>query len=137
MDFLANTTLPIDLWRERRKSGFATQFAERHPDSTIHLPWIAKAEFLRGARYAKLDPMEVIHLLSSFCIQWPGEQTMEIYAQIWADLAGKGKMIGPNDLWIAASAIEKNLPLLTRNSHEFERIANLKVVDYTLPEYSN
>ena len=134
MDFVADTTLPIDLWRERKKSGFATHFAERHLDSTIHLPWIAKAEFLRGARYAKLDNQEVAHLLSSFCIQWPSEQTLKIYAKIWADLAGIGKMIGPNDLWIAASAIEKELPLLTRNAQEFERVGNLKVVNYTLPE---
>ncbi len=131
MDFIADTTLPIDLWKERKKSGSATHFAECHLDSTIHLPWIAKAEFLRGARYAKLDNQETSLLLSSFCILWPNDYTLDIYAQIWADLAGKGKMIGPNDLWIAASAIEKKLPLLTRNAREFERVNDLKVVDYT------
>ena len=130
VDFVADTTFPIDLWKERRKSGPITHFAELHSTSTIYLPWIAKAEFLRGAFYARLDPQEINHFLTSFCILWPTERTIEIYAEIWGDLARKGKMIGPNDLWIAASAIEKKLSLFTRNTREFERVSNLEAINY-------
>lgn len=130
MDYVADTTLPIDLWRERRKAGPATHFAETHLGSTIHLPWIAKAEFLRGARHAQLDRKEVETFLRAFCLVWPGEATLEIYARVWAGLAAKGQMIGPNDLWIAAASLEKNLPLLTRNTREFQRVNGLNVVDY-------
>lgn len=131
MDFVADTTLLIGLWKERRKAGPATRFAGSHAASTIHLPWISKAEFLRGALRARLDRDETVAFLGAFRLQWPGERTLEIYAQIWVDLAGRGLMIGPNDLWIAAAGMEKNLAVLTRNTEEFQRVTDLKVIDYT------
>jgi predicted nucleic acid-binding protein len=33
-------------------------------------------------------------------------------------------------LWIAASALARKLPLLTRNAEEFSRVPGLQVVDY-------
>ena len=36
----------------------------------------------------------------------------------------------PNDLWIGAAAVGRDLPLLTRNVRELSRIAGLRIVDY-------
>jgi tRNA(fMet)-specific endonuclease VapC len=52
------------------------------------------------------------------------------YAKITPKLRAKGRLIGSNDLWIAASAIEKNLPLVTRNTVDFSRISGLQLRSY-------
>ena len=39
------------------------------------------------------------------------------YGKIWADLAGKGKPIPTNDIWIAALSIQHGLKLITNDKH--------------------
>ena len=47
-------------------------------------------------------------------------------------LRGQRLHVGPNDLWIAAAAVGRNLPLLTRNVKELSRVEGLQVVDYAV-----
>ena len=54
-------------------------------------------------------------------------ETTAIYGRIRANLRRQGFSIGPNDLWIAAHAIAVDLPLITHNTVEFERIPELKL----------
>jgi tRNA(fMet)-specific endonuclease VapC len=49
----------------------------------------------------------------------------EFYGRIRAELEFKGKIIGNNDLWIAAHALEQNLTLVSNNLKEFNRIPDL------------
>ena len=63
-------------------------------------------------------------------VVWPSEATLHLYAKIFATLRARGRRIGPNDLWIAASAVEHGCPLLTRNVEEFRHVEGLVVVDY-------
>ena len=49
------------------------------------------------------------------------------HSRIWADLATAGKMIGMNDLWIAATCLSHDLRLATHNAREFERVGDLVV----------
>ena len=51
------------------------------------------------------------------------------HARIWADLAGAGKMIGSNDLLIAATALSLGYTLATFNFDEFARVPGLTLVD--------
>ena len=53
--------------------------------------------------------------------------TARTHAQLWADLAATGTPIGPNDLWIAASAVTHGLSLATANVREFSRVAGLTI----------
>jgi len=129
MDYLSDTTFLIDLWRERESGGPASSFATVHFEAVVALPWISKAEFLRGAFVAKQGHAGEV-FLRNFQTVWPGEGTLRIYAEIFSDLRSVNKMIGPNDLWVAACAREFGLPLLTRNVQEFMRVPELKVVDY-------
>jgi predicted nucleic acid-binding protein len=41
-----------------------------------------------------------------------------------------GTKIGPHDNWIAATSLVFGIPLLTTNSKEFQRVANLRVIDF-------
>ena len=47
------------------------------------------------------------------------------YGQLRADLDSIGRPIGPNDLWVAAHALAHDLPLVTNNLSEFERVPGL------------
>lgn len=52
------------------------------------------------------------------------------YGMIRADLTKKGKLIGANDLLIAAHARSLGLTLVTNNTREFERVENLRVENW-------
>ena len=58
-------------------------------------------------------------------------QIADVHSQIVATLSGSGLTIGPHDNWIAATAITYDYDLLTTNSHEFRRVPNLRVIDYS------
>jgi tRNA(fMet)-specific endonuclease VapC len=53
-----------------------------------------------------------------------------IYGEIRADLEAKGKIIGNNDLWIAAHALAAGLILVTNNEREFRRVKGLKIQNW-------
>jgi tRNA(fMet)-specific endonuclease VapC len=47
----------------------------------------------------------------------PDQSTSERYGQVKAELAGIGKPIPDNGVWIAAMARQFDLPLVTRDGH--------------------
>lgn len=57
------------------------------------------------------------------------EQTAYHHARIRAQLESAGKMIGPYDLIVAATAIERESDLATFNKRHFAGIAGLKIVE--------
>jgi tRNA(fMet)-specific endonuclease VapC len=56
--------------------------------------------------------------------------TDAVYADIRADLQKRGRLIGPNDLWIAAHALALDLTLVTANTGEFSRIEGLRIENW-------
>ena len=52
-------------------------------------------------------------------------QTADSYALIYSGLRRKGQPIPTNDLWIAASALERGAGLLTRDAH-FRQVEGLR-----------
>lgn len=56
------------------------------------------------------------------------DKTSEIYAQLHRQLNAKNRLIGANDLWIAASALQYGGELVTRNVDDFSRVPGLKVL---------
>jgi predicted nucleic acid-binding protein len=57
------------------------------------------------------------------------ERIIEHYAKIKAKLEKEGKRLDEFDLLIAATAIEKNLILVSDNLSHFKRISSLKVIN--------
>lgn len=51
--------------------------------------------------------------------------------EIRAELARRGTPIGPYDILIAGQAIARGLPLVSNNTAEFQRIAGLRLEDWT------
>lgn len=52
---------------------------------------------------------------------------MRRFARIRGDLRRRGQIIGDPDILIAATAIEHDLILVTRNVRDFQRIPDLKL----------
>jgi tRNA(fMet)-specific endonuclease VapC len=49
------------------------------------------------------------------------------HAQVWAELAAAGTLIGPHDLWLAATCVAHGLTMVTANVREFARVPGLAV----------
>lgn len=85
-------------------------------------PFIVVAELLSGFRAGtreKFNREGLLSLLNSAGTEvlYPSMLTMDTYATIYADLRRKGKPIPTNDLWIAALAVQHNIPLFTFDGH--------------------
>ena len=59
----------------------------------------------------------------------PDQETAEIYGREKARLRQTGRMIPENDLWIAATALQLDLPLVTRDAH-FAQINGVELVGW-------
>ena len=63
-------------------------------------------------------------------LDYPGDAALD-YAQIRAFLKVRGRLIGANDLFIAAHARHLGLTLVTNNTREFLRVPGLKIENWT------
>ena len=131
MDFLADTTFLVDLWREQQRPGPAMRFAAQHADASIAIAWVTAGEFLAGSISAGHDAGVVSAFLAHFSIVQSGREIITRYAELFAHLRKTKNLPGPNDLWIAAAALALGAPVLTRNARDFRRVPDLQVIDYT------
>ena len=86
--------------------------------------------FLRGAAVAGHPPGAVRAFLDRFPTIWPDNTTLEIYASQFARLRATNSLPGPHDLWIAATALQFDIPLVTRNTAQFARIEGIRLESY-------
>jgi tRNA(fMet)-specific endonuclease VapC len=120
----------------RLLNGTSAALADRlrqHSPGEIRLSTVVKAELLYGARRsARVEPN--LQLLRSFFSAFEtvsfDDLAAEHYGRVRADLARDGRLIGPNDLLIAASALAHDLVLVTHNVDEFSRVAGLRWQDW-------
>jgi len=49
------------------------------------------------------------------------------HARLWAELMAEGRLIGPHDLWLAATCLAHGLTMVTANVREFARVPGLAV----------
>ncbi len=131
MDVLADTVFLIDLWREARFQGPATAYARAHSAQQAAICWVVAGEFLGGAVAAKQDASLAAEFLSRYTTVHSDEAVVRAYSETYARLREQGRLIGPNDLWIAAVALARRVPLLTRNTAEFRRVDGVEVIDYS------
>lgn len=57
------------------------------------------------------------------------EQAAREHARIWAELEAVGKMIGPYDVIVAATALARGNDVATFNKRHFEVVPGLKVIE--------
>lgn len=127
MEFLADTTYLIGLWRKKKP---CLAFAADHSSEPLFSSWITEGEFLQGALYAEHDMAQVEAFLEQFQKVPLTRETITIYAEIGADLQKQGlyRQVGQNDIWLASVAKELNLTLITNNVRHFSNMAGVKFV---------
>ena len=52
-----------------------------------------------------------------------------IHARLWAQLSVAGRMIGPYDLIVAATALHRRWAVATFNATEFRHVRGLEVIE--------
>jgi tRNA(fMet)-specific endonuclease VapC len=129
VDRVLDTNFLIARWREG-EGGLASVWLKANANLILGIPWIVKAEFLRGAEIAGHDRQAIRDFLKRFPTVWLDEDTLEIYASLYSTLKKRNELIGPNDLWIAASALQNSVPLVSKNKIEFQRVPGLHLESY-------
>ena len=120
----------IDLQRELagRTEKAACRFLDSHPAATPRISLITWMEFAEGYSPEREDACRLF--LSRFSLFEPGEPIAWRASRISRRLRRTGSAIGDHDLWIAATAIENSIPLVTRNARHFRRIPGLEILTY-------
>jgi tRNA(fMet)-specific endonuclease VapC len=108
------------------------EFRKRKPEE-IRIPSIVKAELLLGAEKSR-ERKKTLKICNTFLEPFGvvsfDDDAAVTYAGLRAALEKKGRIIGPNDLIIAATVMAHNGTLVTHNTKEFKRVTGLLLDDW-------
>ena len=105
----------------------------RHEDEEAFVSVITASELLHGVHRATRPDVRakrsafVEGILERFALFPVDLGCARAHAQIWAELRQAGTMIGPHDLWLAATCIAHGLTMVTANVREFDRVPGLSL----------
>ena len=129
--YFLDTCLLVDILR--KKMPYVRQRMEGCEPGLFGVPSVVYGELLLGA-FKSSDPrnaeMLVERLVRPFEIIPFDARCARAYARIRADLEGRGCIIGPNDLMIAATALVNEAVLVTSNIGEFKRAQGLRLEEW-------
>lgn len=126
-DVLLDTSVVIAYFK-----GDASVGTQVRASSSLYLPQPALGELYCGAHLSQNPGKHLAQIrtfLGAVGLLSPGLGTAEQYGRLRAQLARAGTPIPENDIWIAALALEHQLPLATRDVH-FDFIAELPVLKW-------
>jgi predicted nucleic acid-binding protein len=129
VDRLVSTDFLIDRWRGGESSD-ASAYARAHSDDALAISWVVKGEFLSVAEMAGQLSPHLLEFLARYPTHWPDEELLLGYARLNMRLQQQSLTLCPNALWIAASALRLNVPLVTRNTAEFGKVPGIKLDPY-------
>ena len=119
------------------KSESPLDFPSWDSSQKVYISVITVSELLMGVHRANTDARRqrrsafVEAVISGVGVLDFTVAAARVHAEIHADLATKGKLIGAHDLIIAATARCHGVSLLTENVQEFSRVPGLHVIPFT------
>ena len=128
---ILDTTFLIDLERELRRQADGRACAALRAgeaQTTLCVTETVLGELAAGDSLADRDTWE--RFIAPYRVLSIDRETAWHYGCAFRALRRDGRMIGANDLWIAAAGLAHHLPVLTRNADEFRRVPGLRVVGY-------
>lgn len=131
MTYLLDSDVCIDLLRKRSRRLLAR--LESHDPSELRLSVVTQGELHYGALKSDEPSSNLASLreLTDMFLVLPLDgPCAQRYGEIRVQLEGRGTPIGPNDLFIAATALAHDLTLVTHNTREFSRVVGLRVEDW-------
>ncbi|TVR53228.1 MAG: type II toxin-antitoxin system VapC family toxin [Puniceicoccaceae bacterium] len=124
-----DTTFLIDFQRERSSGkGRAHRFLKNREGHGAKISAISFGEFAEGFENPN-DPI-LLSVADSYEILPINVAVAKTYARIIRALRLDGNLIGANDLWIAATALLHENPIVTRNVEHFARVPGIQVQSY-------
>jgi len=105
----------------------------QHAAGELAMSAITYGELRYGAQKSRAasKAVQIIENLASvIAIAEVDASVGEHYGQIRAELEKQGRIIGNNDLWIAAHARAKGWTVVTNNEREFRRVSALEVENW-------
>lgn len=127
---ILETSFLIDLEREHNQStpGPGVAFLERNGDARLYLPFIVAGELAAGTSLADRTKWEAF--LAPFYVLSSNVDVSWEYGRAYRYLQENGRLIGGNDLWIAATGLAYRMPIVTRNVEHYRRVPGLDVEEY-------
>jgi len=125
---MLDTNVCIDVMR--RRGSEMRRRLERSRPGEVAVSSIAAAELWTGVSKSR-EAARAGHAVREFfgyvtVLDWPAEAA-PVYGRLRANLEQSGRMIGAMDLLIASHAVHEDIPLITRNRREFDRVAGLRL----------
>ena len=118
---------------KQKPSGVKARFDRLKPGQTV-MSVITYGELYYGASKSSQKAKALANLagmVQDIPVEYLDSTTSEAFGKIRAELEAQGRVIGSNDLWIAAHAMALDVTLATNNDREFLRIAGLSVENWT------
>jgi tRNA(fMet)-specific endonuclease VapC len=118
------------------KSGKPLDFSSWESSQGVYISVVVVSELLMGVHRANTEERRqrrsafVEAVISGVGVLEFTVPAARVHAEIYAELATKGKMIGAHDLLIAATARCHDLSVLTDNVQEFSRVPDLRVIPF-------
>ncbi len=131
------TTFLIDLeWELARAAvGPAQRFLEAHARHRLFITPTIAGELAAGTSLA--DRTRWQQFVQPFHILPITEDVSWEYGRAYRYLRQNGVAIGGNDLWIAATAVAHDVPVVTRNTRHYRRVPGLEVEAYPADRDTN
>ena len=118
------------------KSGTAIDLSPWEPSERVYASVVTVSELLMGVHRANTEERRrrraafVEAVISGVGVLDFAIGCARVHAEIWAELATKGLLIGAHDLIIAATARHHGFSILTDNVDEFSRVPGLRVIPF-------
>ncbi|MBM3500380.1 MAG: type II toxin-antitoxin system VapC family toxin [Armatimonadetes bacterium] len=104
---------------------------DQHLQGAVPVVPFAAAEALLNARRTRNRTLTERYWRARFdrsAALLPDAETCAIWAELAATTRAAGRPYQDNDLWIAARALQHDLPLMTHNARHFERLQGLRLI---------
>ncbi|QQO07577.1 type II toxin-antitoxin system tRNA(fMet)-specific endonuclease VapC [Breznakiella homolactica] len=129
--YLLDTNICLYLIKERPEAVLKNLRKKRSKGIAISSITLAELEYgVENSKFPEKNKIALIKFLSIITILPFEAKAAEAYGKIKADLKRRGRIIGPLDILIAAHAKSEDLVLVTNNTREFERIADVKIENW-------
>lgn len=126
---ILETSFLIDFERERRSGkGPSLDFLAANPDRLLLITHTIAGELASGVSISSGDRWQ--RFIRPFRILKMTPEVDWRYGQLCLYLKNQDRLIGVNDLWIAATALVYACPVVTANDAHFRRIPDLEVLTY-------
>jgi predicted nucleic acid-binding protein len=130
---ILETSFLVDLEREAigEDAGPAHLFLQSHQSKALHITFTIAGELAAGPRMNERATWD--RLVAPFAVLPCTPEVSWRYGRLFRYLRENGLLIDANDLWIAATALAFEMPVVTRSERHFARVPQLDVIGYSAP----